>query len=62
MRELTEGTAEEVVFFVVEGVLEVVAAADGGFAVVGVGFVGVEVYFFEESGLGTALVNCEYFL
>lgn len=49
---MAEGAAEEVVFFVVEGVLEVVAAADGGFAVGGVGFVGVEVDFFEESRVG----------
>lgn len=50
MRELAEGATEGVVFFVVEGVLEVVASADGGFAVGGVGFVGVEVDFFEEPG------------
>ena len=56
MSELAERAAEEIVFFVVEGVLEVVAAADGGFAVVGIGFVGIEVDFFEESRSGVFML------
>jgi hypothetical protein len=47
--ELAQGAGEGVVFLVVEGSLEMVAAADGGFAVRGVGFVGVEVDFAEKS-------------
>lgn len=50
MRELPQGAGHRVVFAVVEGVLEVVALADGIFAVVVVGFVVVEVDFAEESG------------
>ena len=46
--ELAEGTAEPVVFGVVGGGLDAVAAQDGGFAVVVVGFVGGEVDFAEE--------------
>lgn len=49
MRELPQGAGHRVVFAVVEGVLEVVALADGVFAVVVVGFVVVEVDFAEES-------------
>lgn len=50
MRELAKGAAERVVFLVVERVLQVVTGSDCVFAVRGVGFVGVEVYFAEESG------------
>lgn len=50
MRKLAQGACERVVFAVVHGVLEVVARADGVFAVVAVGFVVVEVDFAEESG------------
>ena len=50
MRELPQGAGERVVFAVVGGVLEVVASADGVFAVVIFGFVVVEVDFAEESG------------
>lgn len=50
MCELPQGAAEGVVFFVVKRMLEVVASADGGFAVSGVGFVGVQIDFAEESG------------
>lgn len=46
--ELAEGAAEPVVFGVVGGGLDAVAAQDGGFAVVVVGFVGGEVDFAEE--------------
>ena len=49
VRELAQGAGHRVVFAVVEGVLEVVALADGVFAVVVVGFVVVEVDFAEES-------------
>lgn len=50
MRELSQGAGERVVFAVVGWVLEVVAGADGVFAVVIFGFVVVEVDFAEESG------------
>ena len=46
--ELAEGAADAVVFWVVGWVGDCVAAADGGGAVVGVGFVGCEVDFSEE--------------
>lgn len=46
--ELTERAADAVVFGVVGGGLDAVAAEDGGFAVVVVGFVGGEVDFAEE--------------
>ena len=49
MCELSQVAAESIVFFVVHRILEVVALSDGVFAVVVVGFVGVEVYFAEES-------------
>lgn len=49
MRELSQGSREGVVFAVVGGVLEVVAGADGVFAVVVFGFVVVEVDLAEES-------------
>lgn len=52
MREGFEGAAEAVVFGVVGGGLDAVPAADGGGAVVGVGLVGCEVDFSEESGGG----------
>lgn len=55
--EAAQVTAYDVVFLVVEGALQVVARADGLFAVVVVGFVGVEVDFSEESGF-LALVCC----
>lgn len=48
MRELSQGSREGVVFAVVGGVLEVVARADGVFAVVVFGFVVVEVDLAEE--------------
>lgn len=51
VRERAQRAAERVVLLVVEGVLQVVAGADVGFAVVVVGFVGFEVVFAEESGL-----------
>lgn len=51
VRELPQGAAQRVVFLVVERVLEEVAVADGLLAVAAVGFVGVEVDFFEESAL-----------
>lgn len=50
VRELSQGAGERVVFAVVGWVLEVVAGADGVFAVVIFGFVVVEVDFAEESG------------
>ena len=51
MSELAHGAAEDIVFAVVEGVGEVVAAAYGMFAMGGsVGFVGDEVDFAEEFG------------
>lgn len=59
MCELPEGAAEGVVFLVVAIILEVVALADVVFAVGGVGFVGVEVYFSEESVF--VLVFCRFF-
>lgn len=49
MRQLPQGAADGVVLFVVEGILEVVPCPDGLFPVRGVGFVGVEVDFFEQS-------------
>lgn len=49
MGEGFQGAAEPVVFGVVGGVLDGVAAADGGGAVGGVGFVSGEVDFAEES-------------
>lgn len=52
MGEGFEGAAKPVVFGVVGGVLDGVAAADGGGAVGGVGFVGGEVDFAEESVQG----------
>lgn len=60
MRELPQRTAERVVFLVIERILKVVACADRGRAVVGVGFVGVEVYFSEKSGLKGWLVLLVY--
>ena len=48
--ELAERAAEPVVFGVVGGGLDAVAAQDGGFAVGVVGFVGGEVDFAEEPG------------
>lgn len=56
MCELPEGATEDVVFLIVAIILEMVALADVVFAVGGVGFVGVEVYFAEESGF--VLVFC----
>lgn len=50
MSELFEKTAEAVVFCVVGGTLDAVAAADCGGEVGGVGFVGCEVDFAEEPG------------
>ena len=48
---MTQFAAQGVVFAVVQRLSEVVAAADGGFAVRGaVGFVGEEVDFAEEAG------------
>lgn len=52
MRELTEGAADFVVFGVVGGLGDGVAAADGGGVVVGVGFVGCEIDLWWERGLG----------
>lgn len=49
MCELSQRASEGVVFLVVHGILEVVALADGMFAMAGVGFVVVEVDFAEES-------------
>jgi hypothetical protein len=51
VRELSQGSSESVVFAVIGWVLEVVAGADGVFAVVVFGFVVVEVDLAEESGL-----------
>lgn len=51
MRQLAEGAGEHIVFAVVGGVLEVVAGADGMFAVVAFGFVVVEVDLAKESVL-----------
>lgn len=48
VRELAEGAADAVVFGVVGGGGDVVAAADGAGVVGGVGFVGCEVDFSEE--------------
>ena len=50
--ELFQRTADSVVLRVVRRVLDGVAAEDGGFAVGGVGFVGCEVDFAEESVKG----------
>lgn len=47
---MAQRTAEGIVFLVVHCILQVVSLSDGMFAVVVVGFVGVEVYFAEESG------------
>lgn len=49
MSKRFEGAAETVVFCVVGGLLDAVAAADCGGAMGGVGFVGCEVNFAEES-------------
>lgn len=51
VREGFEGAAEAIVLRVVGGRLDAVAAADGGGEVRGVGFVGREVDFAEESGV-----------
>lgn len=59
MGEGFQGAAEPVVFGVVGGVLDGVATADGGGAVGGVGFVGGEVDFAEESVEGSGLVGIE---
>ena len=48
MCDLAEGAADAVVFCVVGGVCDCVASADGGGAVVVVGFVGGEIDFAEE--------------
>lgn len=60
MSERLEGAAEAVVFRVIGGGLDAVATADGGGQVRGVGFVGREVDFAEESGFvgGGRLVVC----
>lgn len=52
MCETPQVAAEEVVFGVVLCPLQVVSGADGVFAVVVFGFVGVEVYLPEESTSG----------
>lgn len=49
MRELPQGSGERVIFAVVGRILEVVAGADGVFAVVAFGFVVVEVDLAKES-------------
>jgi len=51
VRQLPQGAAQRVVLLVVERVLEVVSSADDLLAVVGVGFVGREVDFAEESAM-----------
>lgn len=51
MRELPQGTREDVVFAIVGRVLKVVACADGVFTVVVFRFVVVEVDLAEEPGL-----------
>lgn len=56
MRETAQLPAYGVVFLIVEGALEVVACADGLFAVVVVGFVSVEVDLSKESEVFFALV------
>lgn len=58
MRQASQVAAEDVVFDVVLRSLQIVPGADGLFAVVVFGFVGVEVYFSEESVISSS--SCQF--